>query len=44
MPEDFYEIDPGDHSKPEVLTTARFAWDADTSSMWFEESDDEAIA
>jgi hypothetical protein len=37
--DDFYEIFPGDHSAPEVHTTARFAWDAQNLYIAMEADD-----
>ena len=37
--DDFYEIFPGDHTKPEVRTTARFAWDEENIYIAMEADD-----
>ena len=37
--DEFYEIFPGDHSNPEVHTTARFAWDAENLYIAMEADD-----
>ena len=39
--DDFYEIFPGDHSKPGVHTTVRFAWDAENIYVAMEADDPE---